>query len=69
MFEIESSVEVRPRGKYPFTRMEVGESVFIAGETTKPGGAYTAAQVMGLSKGWKFTGRKVEGGIRIWRVE
>ena len=54
--------------KYPYQSMEPGDSVFIAGG--KIGGpAYSSALQTGARKGWKFVGRKEDGGIRIWRIE
>jgi len=54
--------------KYPFNRMEIGQSVFFAGETTdsKP---YRAAKAFESRRGWKFVIRCTDGGLRIWRVE
>ena len=57
-----------PRGKYPFSRMEVGQSVYIKGATI-PGREYAAAMLNGRRNNKQFTGRKVKGGIRIWRIE
>lgn len=72
-YEIESGGEVpqdvwRPsRRKYPFPDMEVGQSFFAAGATTK--------QINGSMQRWKrvlgrrFAIRKVDGGVRVWRIE
>ena len=54
--------------KYPFSKMEVGDSAFFPGEKTLSN-TYMAAANIGNRKGWKFSSRAVEGGIRIWRVE
>lgn len=54
--------------KYPFAEMEVGDSVFFEGERTG-GKPYIAAQTIGRQKGRKFSGRKEEGGLRIWRIK
>ena len=54
--------------KHPFKYMEVGDSVFIEGGNTAKCNDYQAAKWTERKRGWKFTGRKVEGGIRIWRV-
>lgn len=53
---------------YPFNRMEIGQSVFFADETTdsKP---YRAAKAFESRRGWKFVIRCTDGGLRIWRVE
>lgn len=54
--------------KYPFQQMEVGDSVFFEGQKIgdRP---YIAAKKCGRTKGRRFSGRNVEGGVRIWRVE
>lgn len=54
--------------KYPFNKMVPGDSVFVEGQNTT-GKAYAAAKSMGVQRGWKFSGRTVGGGVRIWRVE
>jgi hypothetical protein len=48
--------------------MDVGQSVFFPNETTdsKP---YRAAKAFELRRGWKFIIRRIDGGLRIWRVE
>ena len=51
--------------------MEVGDSIFDEGVecvSTAASKWYAAAQQFGLKNGVKFSGRKVENGIRIWRV-
>lgn len=56
--------------KYPFKDMTIGDSVFFAGETLGPKcRPYVAAQVWGRDNGVKFSGRTVDGGVRIWRTE
>ena len=53
--------------KYPFSKMDVGDSVFFDGATI--GGAeYKAAIGYGRSRGWKFCVRTSDGGLRVWRV-
>lgn len=60
------------RQSWPFKSMKIGESLFIEGaaSTQSPLGsvAYQAARQVGKKNGWEFVGRKVEGGIRIWRL-
>lgn len=61
-----SGITGRPE-KYPFSQMEVGDSVFFDG--VKVGGKeYVASQMSGRKNGWKFSGRSIDGGLRIWRV-
>ena len=71
MFKIEKNVEM-PTGNettYPFAKMEVGDSFFIEGGTPdNRGGIYTCAKsVFGGSGHVKM--RKVEGGVRVWRIK
>jgi len=44
---------------------EVGDSILYK---KTQGSAASLAKLVGSEKGWKFTTRKVDGGIRIWRV-
>lgn len=78
MVEIEKGVPVpveekpfagfaRSKSKYPFAEMEVGDSVFYEGESN--GGKVHASMVKsGQRHGRVFTSRKVDGGLRIWRI-
>lgn len=67
-FKIERGVSIPPdrRGAaiYPFGEMAPGDS-FLA-----PNGANAirAAHGYGKRHGQRFTSRKVEGGVRIWRI-
>lgn len=60
------------KATYLFTRMEVGDSVFLPGEKVS-GRPYMAAMVHGNRTDKQFTGRtRTEGGvkgIRIWRIK
>ena len=53
---------------YPFSEMEVGDSVFLDGQRTG-GPAYLSAMQHGRMHGKKFSARSVDGGIRIWRIQ
>ena len=53
--------------KYPFHRMEVGESVFVESPAFD-GAALNAAHAHGSRHGKKFTGQSEDGGVRVWRV-
>ena len=64
---IPASSKGRPR-KYPFAEMQPGDSVFFDGEKVGSN-PYVAAQMVGRKKNWKFSGRTIDGGLRIWRVE
>lgn len=54
-----------------FAHLKVGDSVMIEGEFKNVGacGKYQAAKGHGRAFGKTFVGRKVEGGVRIWRTE
>lgn len=63
--------EVKREGrktKYPFSKMEVGDSCFFPGATPK-GKESHAAHSYGYYNGMKFSGRTMDGGLRIWRTE
>lgn len=54
---------------YNFGNMEVGDSMFFEGESIAKGcKQYGAATIYGRNHGWKFKGRTVDGGVRVWRV-
>ena len=63
----EGSGSGRP-AKYPFTKMEVGDSVFIAGGR-QGCNELNAAKVYANRTGKRFSSRTVDGGLRIWRIE
>lgn len=50
--------------KYPWAEMEIGDSVLI---TENIHSARCAAVNYGRYHGKKFSSRKTEGGVRIWR--
>jgi hypothetical protein len=70
-YEIEKGVEMPPdkrkTSKYPFEKMEVGDSFFVPEKT-----AISLQSTCSLYKqktGYKFILREVDGGVRIWRSE
>lgn len=74
MVTIEKDVPIPPvqkhsgRSKYRFNEMQVGDSIFIKGADLNSS-PYQLARAYGRRFGQKFTGRNVEGGLRIWRIE
>lgn len=64
----QSGGRVRP-SLYPFAEMEIGDSVFFPdeprGSRSKPS---IASAQLGRYRGWKFSSRAMDGGVRIWRV-
>ncbi len=65
---IPPAVQSGRRRKYPYAEMSIGDSVFIP-HNKIPGPAYSSAMSYGLRNGKRFTGRQMDGGVRIWRVE
>jgi hypothetical protein len=67
--KIEKDVPL-PRGsratKYPFTHMDVGDSVFFPDEKVS-GKAHKAAISCAERNNMKFVARREEDGVRIWR--
>lgn len=73
MINIESNIALPTGGagrppKYPFKDMSAGDSVFFEGENTSSK-AYFAAAACARNNNKKFTGRAVDGGLRIWCIE
>lgn len=78
--KVESNIERSPSGRgenYPFQSMAIGDSFFVIGQATsiygkkgvrKKASAIACAHIYGKKHGLKFSGRNVEGGIRIWRI-
>jgi hypothetical protein len=68
--EIEKGVPItgKSRQRFPFKDMEVGDSFFIKDGKNKS--AYSSAA--GFARrhpAFAFTVRKINGGIRVWRIE
>lgn len=53
--------------KHVFYDMNVGDSFFVEGETSQ-GNVAMQSRNYAAKSGKKFVSRKVEGGVRIWRV-
>jgi hypothetical protein len=52
---------------YPYENMEVGDSFFVEGGTLNR--MCYQNRRWGKKLGGRFTVKKVEGGVRVWRVE
>jgi hypothetical protein len=71
MYDIENAVKLPEphltKNKYPFSKMQVGDSFFVQSDTFQclP---YKAAKNYCSRTGKKFSGRLVDGGLRIWRT-
>jgi hypothetical protein len=73
MYKIEKGIKIPEffcHRKYPLSEMEVGDSFFVEG-TLKKNTINTAVSWWSKRKGntRKFTIRKVDGGIRVWRIK
>lgn len=79
MFELEKGVPVPPRGailrargKYPFARMQVGDSFLVKEKrerlSTKMSSC-AANWARANDVPWKFVARMTPDGVRVWRVE
>ena len=71
MVKIEKGVpapeERKQRKRYPFHQMDVGDSVLIShGDAMS---ARVSARYHGTRYSKKFTSKKEDDGVRIWRVE
>ena len=57
------------RISYDIKSMEVGDSFYVEGQDcAENNSAYMASQRFSKKTGRKFTGKKMEGGVRIWRI-
>lgn len=60
--------------RFPFNKMKIGDSFFVPKEDQNPEGVaasvYSAANSYNRTHGTKLrmSTRKVEGGIRVWRI-
>ena len=75
-FQIEKGIEIpsgnqRTKGstKYPFTEMEPGDSFVIEVADDKAAGRKSSVYTTAKRAGVKVKVAKVEGGLRVWRVE
>lgn len=60
-------INIKRGSKYPWEEMGVGDSMLFVG--MRVNGVCPQATKAGRRLGWKFTVRKVENGVRVWRVE
>lgn len=78
MYEIEKGIDYPENWcarKYPFAEMEIGDSFLVPIEEIKNRSAeYVRNSILGSARqkrmpGKKFRTRKLEEGIRVWRIE
>lgn len=70
-FKIEKNAkrpDARPRNRFPFDEMEVGDSFFISDASTKLS-CTSAASWYGTRHGKKFSVLRSDDGWRCWRTE
>jgi hypothetical protein len=70
MIALEKGKEIpkkQKEGKYPYHLMEVGDSFYIEGEILSK--VCNASYREWKRTGRKFTARKIDNGVRVWRVE
>lgn len=65
--KIEKDVPMPPKWKDIVARMEVGDSFKIG--SGKPGGTRSIILNAAKALGMKLVSRKVDGGVRFWRVK
>lgn len=68
-FKIERNIPIHRHRhtKFPFAEMEIGDSFLLPDATST--NAATPAYKWAKANGWKFTARKLEKGVRVWRIE
>lgn len=72
-FKIEKGVPIitgrraNTGGKYPFEKLEIGDSFLVPNKTTNTFGSFLSYWSRRLKR--KFISRKVEGGVRVWRIK
>lgn len=62
---VEKGIKIPHRGKSkwaPCASMKIGDSVLVSSNAE-------ATSLRQLYSSWKFTERKVDGGVRVWRVK
>lgn len=74
MFTIEKNVPLiqhtsYQKNQYPFMSMKAGDSFLVTGEKAKKNTVAASVYYYNKKTGWKFVQRKVENGIRVWRLE
>jgi hypothetical protein len=74
MFTIEKNVAIPAasrtgggKSKYPWAQMEIGDSFFVPGAKVET--FYTLVSAQNKKGDARFICRKIDGGVRVWRVE
>lgn len=74
MFKIEKNIQIPPlRGaskKYPLSEMEIGDSFLVPCDKEDADAVRNrVTQNFYSIRPKRFTGRVVEGGVRVWRID
>lgn len=68
--KIDKGIPLPPKGEYrrkfPFSQMEIGDSVFVADK--RPAEFAASMQYVRRKLGYRFTTRSENGGTRVWRI-
>lgn len=62
------AVHSKTNPRYPFLKMEAGDSFFVSHENGHPGKAMKQARMTAYNYGYRVTIRKTRGGFRVWMV-
>lgn len=67
--KIEKEIKIPKVNRYPFDKMEIGDSLFFE-ELTEVESAQNAGYQYGKTRnnGFKMTRRKMDNGYRLWRI-
>lgn len=74
MYEIEKNVPLLEKAagrkaKYPLASMEVGDSFVVPLKYPKQRSpVHSVASIFGKKHGRKFTTRRIDNGVRVWRI-
>jgi hypothetical protein len=76
-FQIEKNIPLPPKARppgrsgsmYPFLQLEIGDSFFVPNrENGKTPVVHFSKNKNAKNSGLKFTARKSDGGVRVWRI-
>ena len=67
--KIEKNIPIPRKGKqkYPFSKMEIGDSFFLENSTIGKVAAEAYREKKATNR--MYVARSIDGGVRIWRVE
>jgi hypothetical protein len=70
MYAVETNIPIpaprKPDTRYPFKELEVGYSFLVHDGNIRS--VRSRCSQVKLATGHKFTVRKVQGGVRVWRI-